>query len=346
MPSTGSIAPFARAAALAAVIGAVLAAGPVADAQAQKLTKVKYAEVVRSVFYLPKYVALEKGYFRDQGIDVDMTTAWGGDKGTAMLLTGKVDVVLQGPETAIYVENGLSPEKIKMFAAITSTDGLFLMSREKTAMKDFKWPMIKGKTVMGWRPGSTPGLFLEYAMKKYGINPKKDVDHVTNIAIPARVGAWMQNKASYSVFFEPDVSRLAREGIAYPVASIGKEIGPVDYTVFMATDSYIKKNPKIIQGWANAIHKAQKWVRTANSAEAAKTIAKWFPKVKLADIATAVDRYREFGIWKTDPTTSRKAIEDLQDILIEGGVLKKSQRVKYESIVLTEFSEAAKKNVK
>lgn len=325
------------------LLAAPFAAG---DAVAQGVTKVKYAEVVRSVFYLPKYVALAKGYFKEQGIEVDMTTAWGGDKGTAMLLSGKVDVVLQGPETAIYVENGASPEKTKMFSAITATDGLFLMSREKMSMDQFKWNMIKGKMVMGWRPGSTPGLFLEYAMKKHGINPKKDVNHVTNIAIPARVGAWMSNKASFSVFFEPDVSRLSREGIAYPVASIGKEIGAVDYTVFMATDSYIKKNPKIIQGWANAVHKAQKWVQTADSTDAAKTIAKWFPKVKVEDIATAVDRYRKFGIWKTDPTTSPKAIADLQDILIEGGVLKKTQRVAYERVVTTQFSEAAKKNVK
>ena len=237
---------FALTASCVAALAAALAAA--GEARAQKTTKVKYAEVVRSVFYLPKYVAIANGYFRDQGIEVDMTTAWGGDKGTAMLLTGKVDVVLQGPETAIYVENGASPEKTKMFTAITATDGLFLMSREKMSMEQFKWAMIKGKTVMGWRPGSTPGLFLEYAMKKHGISPKKDIDHVTNIAIPARVGAWMVNKASFSVFFEPDVSKLSRQGIAYPVASVGKEVGPVDYTVFMATDSYIKQNPKIVQG--------------------------------------------------------------------------------------------------
>lgn len=331
-----------------AAMALVLAASPFAadDAAAQKITKVKYAEVVRSVFYLPKYVAIARGYFREQGIEVDMTTAWGGDKGTAMLLTGRVDVVLQGPETAIYVANGASPVKIKMFAAITATDGLFLMSREKQTIKRFKWEMIRGKTVMGWRPGSTPGLFLEYAMKKYGISPKKDINHVTNIAIPARVGAWMVNKADYAVFFEPDVSRLARQGFAYPVASIGKEVGSVDYTVFMATDSYIKKNPKIIQGWTNAIHKAQKWIQTADATEAAKTISKWFLKVNVEDIATAVNRYREFGIWKIDPTTHPPAIVALQDILIEGGVLKSNKRVAYDRVVTTRFSEAAKKLLK
>ena len=216
------------------------------------------------------------------------------------------------------------------------------MSRKKMTMKQFKWSMIRNKTVMGWRPGSTPGLFLEYAMKKHGISPKKDVNHVTNIAIPARVGAWIGNKADYSVFFEPDVSRLSREGYAYPVASVGGEVGKVDYTVFIATDSFIKKNPGIIQGWTDAIYKAMKWVKTADSTDAAKRISKWFPKVKVNDIASSIDRYKKFGIWKSDPTTHPKAISSLQDILVEGGVLKANKRVAYEKVVTTRFSEKAK----
>jgi NitT/TauT family transport system substrate-binding protein len=216
------------------------------------------------------------------------------------------------------------------------------MSRKKMTMKQFKWNMIRNKTVMGWRPGSTPGLFLEYAMKKHGISPKKDVNHVTNIAIPARVGAWIGNKAEYAVFFEPDVSRLSREGYAYPVASVGGEVGKVDYTVFIATDSYIKKNPAIIQGWTDAIYKAMKWVKTADATDAAKRISKWFPKVEVNDIATAIDRYRAFGIWKSDPTIYPPAISSLQDILVEGGVLKSKNRVAYEKLVTTSFSEKAK----
>lgn len=326
-------------------LGAAVFVCAAPEASAQKMTKVKYAEVVRSVFYLPKYVALAKGFFEEQGIEVDMTTAWGGDKGTAMLLTGKVDIVLQGPETAVYIENGASPLKTKMFSAITSTDGLFLSSRKKMTMEEFKWEMLKGKKVMGWRPGSTPGLFLEYAMKNHGIDPRKDIDHVTNIAIPARIGAFMSNDADYAVFFEPDVARLERQGIAYPVASVGKEVGPVDYTVFMATDKYIAEHPDIVQAWTDAIYKAQRWIQTANATEAAEAATKYFPKVELADIAAAVERYRKFGIWKSDPTTSQKAIEDLQTILIEGGVLKEGNRVSYESIVTTKFSEAAKKKM-
>ena len=132
---------------LAAVLVTVLLAGTLAagDAAAQGVTKVKYAEVGRTVLNLPKYVALTNGYFKEQGIEVDLTTTKDGDKATTMLLSGKVDVVLQGPEAAIHVENGPSPEKTKMFTAVTATDGLFLMSRDRIGMDKFDWGMLKGR---------------------------------------------------------------------------------------------------------------------------------------------------------------------------------------------------------
>ena len=155
----------------AGALVAILASVSTAPASAQKLTKVKYAEVIRSVFYLPKYVAIAKGYFAEEGIKVDMTTAWGGDKGIALLVSGRADVILVGPESAVYIENSESPVKSKMFASLTATDGAILMSREKMTMEKFKWSMLRGKTVLGIKIAGTPNLFLEYTMKKYGINP-------------------------------------------------------------------------------------------------------------------------------------------------------------------------------
>ncbi len=72
---------------------------------AKPLTPVRYEEVIRSIFYLPSYVALAKGYFKDEGLDVSMKTAWGSDKGVAALLSGTADIVLVGPETTVYIQN-------------------------------------------------------------------------------------------------------------------------------------------------------------------------------------------------------------------------------------------------
>lgn len=318
------------------------ASAVVQPAVAQNLKKVRYSEVIRTIMYLPTYVALSNGYFKDQGLDVDMSTAWGSDKARAQLLTGRVDIALLGPESAIYIANGASSVKVKMIGAVTATDGLFLMSRKKMAMDAFTWDMLKGKEVIGWTPGTTPAMFFEFVMKEKGIDPARDTRFVTNIARQARFGAWLAGRGDFIVFFEPDVSHMEQLGKASPVASIGKEIGKVDYTVFLATDPFIKENPEILEAWLVAIYRAQKWIAQSDPKQAARLASAYFPKVPVPHLESAVERYRAFGIWKTDPETRPAAVEKLQDILIFGGVLKSDDRVAYTSVVDPSFARKAK----
>ena len=116
-----------------------------------------------------------------------------------------------------------------------------LIGREK--VDKFDWSMLKGKEILGFRPGSTPLLFLEAAMRQNGIDPLKDVKLNNNVAIPARVGSWLAGQNQFAIFIEPDASQLELDGKAHFLASIGETVGPADYTTFMATDKYIKENP-------------------------------------------------------------------------------------------------------
>jgi len=99
-------------------------------------------------------VALSQGYFKDAGLDVSMKTSQGTDKGMTALLSGSADIVLIGPEASIYVQNSESPVKPKIFAGLTATDGFFLLARKP--VEKFDWSMLKGKEVIGFRPGSNP----------------------------------------------------------------------------------------------------------------------------------------------------------------------------------------------
>src|SRR5437763_87450 len=172
-----------------AAVDSLLLAPDGTRAQTRPATKIRFSEVVRSMLYAPAYVAITKGFFRDAGLDVTLTTAQGGDKSVAALLTNSADIALIGPETAIYVQNGDSPTKIPMFCGLTATDGFMLVGREK--VQTFEWQQLKGKQILTNRPGSTPDLFLEAALRQNGLDPIKDVKLVNNIAIPARVGAWL-----------------------------------------------------------------------------------------------------------------------------------------------------------
>jgi NitT/TauT family transport system substrate-binding protein len=317
--------------------GASQAAQP--PAPTKPLIKVRYDEVIRSIFYLPSYVALAKGFFKDEGLDVSMKTAWGSDKGMAALLSGTADIALVGPETAVYIQNGESPEKVKIFAGLTASDGSMLIARHK--IDHFDWKMLKGKTVMSWRIGSSPDLFLKHILRAHGLDPAKDVNVITNLAATARHGAFVAGTGDFATFFEPDVSEMEKAGKAYYVTSIGKAVGNIDYTVFIATDSYIKKNPAAVQAWTNAIYKAEKYSMTADPNEIARAVAPFFPNVGQDLLASSVKRYRELGLIKTNPLTTPEAIKGLQDLLIEGGLLKNTQRVKYTDVVAPEFAKKA-----
>jgi NitT/TauT family transport system substrate-binding protein len=324
-----------------AALGTIPFAKPFgALAQAKPPVKVRYNEVVRSILYAPAYVAIAKGYFAEAGLDVTLATAQGGDKSVAALLSNSADIALIGPETSIYVQNSESPTKIPIFCGLTATDGFMLVGREK--VDKFDWSMLKGKEILGFRPGSTPLLFLEAALRQNGIDPLKDVKLNNNVAIPARVGSWLAGQNQFAIFIEPDASQLEIDGKAHYMASIGETVGPADYTTFMATTKYIKENPQVIQTWTNIILKAQKWTESAPTAEVAKTLEAFFPGVNPQAMVAAAERYRKLKIWKSSPVIEPKAIDKFQDILVQGNVLEAGKRVKFEDLVLTEFANKAK----
>src|SRR6476660_3811136 len=244
------------------------AAAPLrAFSQPQPRVKVRYNEVVRSMLYAPAYVAITKGFFDELGLDVTLAAAQGGDKSVAVMLSNQADIALIGPESAIYVQNSDSPVKIPIFCGLTATDGFMLVGREK--VDKFDWSMLKGKEILGFRPGSTPLLFLEAALRQNGLDPQKDVKLMNNVGIPARVGSWLAGQNQYAIFIEPDASQLELDGKAHFLASIGETVGFADYTSFMATDKYIHDNPAAVQSWTDAVLKGMKWTASAPAEEIA-----------------------------------------------------------------------------
>ena len=323
-----------------AAFGSLAASAPRAFAQSKPPVKVRYNEVVRSILYTPAYVAMTKGYFAEAGIDLTMSTANGGDKSMAALISDAADIALIGPETTIYVQTSDSPTKVRIFCGLTATDGFMLVGRDK--VDRFDWQMLKGKEILGFRPGSTPLLFLEAALRKNGLDPQTDVKLNNNVGIPARVGAWLAGQNQYAIFIEPDASQLELDGKAHFLASVGETVGFADYTAFMATEKYIRDNPATVQAWTDAVAKGMKWTAAASAADIAKSLEPFFPGVNPQALLGAAQRYQRLKIWKSTPAIEPAALEKFQDILVQGHVLDPGKRVKYQDLVITTFADKAK----
>jgi NitT/TauT family transport system substrate-binding protein len=304
----------------------------------EKIEKVRLVEVTRSIFYAPEYVAIAKGFFEEEGLEVELSTAFGGDKTMTTLLSNGADVALVGSETSIYVYAQGSNDPVINFAQLTQTDGTFLVSREK--IDNFSWDMLKGSTFLGQRTGGMPQMVGEFVLKKHGINPHQDLNLIQNIDFANIPSAFASGTGDFVQLFEPQASIFEQEGKGHIIASFGTESGHVPYTTFMAKDSYMKENKDIIEKFTRAVYKAQQWVETHSSDEIAEAIQSYFPDTDIELISTVVDRYKEQGSFATDPILDVEEWNNLQDIMNEAGELPKE--VDHSTLVNTEIAEKVK----
>lgn len=301
------------------------------------LKNVTLNEVAHSIFYAPMYVAIEQGYFEEEGLNLTLVTGFGADKTMTAVLSNDADIGFMGPESTVYAYNEGANDRVVNFAQLTQRAGNFLVARKE--MKNFSWSDLQGKTVLGGRKGGMPEMIFEYILKKNNLNPSTDLIINQSIDFGSTAAAFSSGQGDFSVEFEPSATTLESEGNNYVVASLGVDSGYVPYTAFSAKSSYIEKNPDIIQSFTNALQKGMLYVNTHTPEEIAKVIAPQFKETDLDTITTIITRYAKQDSWKADTVFEQKSYDLLLDILDTAGEL--SARPPYEDLVNTDFSEKA-----
>ena len=301
------------------------------------ITKIKVSEVTRSVFYAPQYVAINKGYFKDYGFEIDLTTGQGADAVMTSVLSNEVQIGFAGPEASIYVYNEGKEDYTQVFAQLTKRDGSFLVSKEK--IDNFDWNMLKGKTVIPGRKGGVPYMTLEYVIKQHGLTPGKDLTLDDSIKFDLMASAFTSGDADFVTLFEPTASNIQNMKKGYIVASVGKESGEIPYTAYFAKKSYIENNEKTIQNFTNAIYKGQKWVKEHTAKEIAEVIKDFFPDTDIELLATAIQSYKDIDAWNDMPVLKQESFDKLQDVMSLAGEL--SQKAPYEKIINNKYAEEA-----
>ncbi|MGN0506514.1 MAG: ABC transporter substrate-binding protein [Lachnospiraceae bacterium] len=303
------------------------------------LVKVQLNEVAHSIFYAPMYVAIEEGYFEEEGIDLTLVNGLGADKTMTAVLSGEADIGFMGSEASIYVYNEGAEDYVVNFAQLTQRAGNFLVSR--TEQKDFQVTDLKGKTVIGGRKGGMPQMVFEYILKKHGIHPENDLEIIKNIDFGMTSQAFAGGTGDYTVEFEPAATALELEGTGYVVASLGVESGYVPYTAYSAKKSYIEKNPDVIEGFVKALQKGMDYVQTHTPKEIAGVIQPQFKETPIETIELIVSRYYEQDTWKENLIFEEDSFTLLLDILESAGEL--SKRPPYADLVDNTYAKKAAK---
>ncbi|MBW7473963.1 ABC transporter substrate-binding protein [Paenibacillus oenotherae] len=302
-----------------------------------QLVKVRVGEVTRSLFYAPEYVAVAKDLFKAEGLDVELTTTFGGDKTMTALLTGGIDIALVGSETSIYVYQQGADDPVINFAQLTQTDGTFLVARD--AGEEFQWEELKGSVFLGQRKGGMPQMAGEFTLKGHGIDPQKDLELIQNIEFANIPAAFASGTGDYVQLFEPQASIFEQEGKGKVVASFGVESGHLPYTVFMSKGSYIAENGETTQKFTNAIYKAQQWVAEHSAEEIADAVLPFFKDTDRDIAIKVIDRYKQQGSYALNPIVDEEEWNNLLDVMTEAGEL--AARPAHDALVNNSFAEHA-----
>ena len=294
------------------------------------LKKIRLAEVTHSIFYAPMYVAINKGYFKDEGFKIELTNSGGADKVMIALTSNSADIGLMGPEATVYIHIQGTSDYPVIFGQLTKRDGSFLVGRKQDP--DFKWSDLNEKRVLAGRRGGVPAMTLEYVCNQHGLYDGDNIDLDKTVAFDMMRPVFETDKTvDYTTLFEPLASEIQLQGKGYIVASVGEESGEVPYTAFSAKRSYLNKNKDTAKKFLRAIKKGYDYLKTATLEEAAKALESSFTSIDLTTLQNVIKNYRDIDAWADSLVMSQSAYERLLDIMENADSL--DERVDFEDLV-------------
>lgn len=288
---------------------------------------IRVNEVTDSFFYAPFYLAIEKGFFEEEGLKIELTNGGGSDVSMTALLSKNADIILAGPETAVYVARQNKSDQPKVFAQLTKRDGCFLIGRNPEP--DFKWENLTGKEIIIGRKGGLPAMTFEYVIKKLNLTDK--VTLRTDIQFNLMAPTFDGGTGDYVTLFEPTATEFVSSGKGHIVASVGEKSGEIPYTSFIALDSFIKNNPKKVEKFVRALYKALDFIKKESSTTVAEYLVKHFKGSEVESTAKSLDNYKRVDTWMTDMSLTENMFNTLLDVIKNAG--EEVDGVKYDKVV-------------
>ncbi|MFT8390026.1 MAG: ABC transporter substrate-binding protein [Sporolactobacillus sp.] len=288
------------------------------------------AEPVHLIAYLPLYVAIDKGYFKQEGLNVKTITATGGAHVTAVV-SGDAWGVIGGPDSVQIVNAGKSKDPITSVVNVVNRANVYLMASTKTPYSghsnaDLK-KFLKGKSIAAGRYGGSPNLLTRYLLLKLGLNPNKDVTLDEPADATAVVSLVQQGKDQIANGGEPQINDGIKRGVWGEPFYGFPSMGDYAYSVVSVKESTIKNDPKTVQKFVAAMIKALRLVNNDKKAAFA-VLQKEFPTTPDASLEAAMDRAYKDKLWSEDGYITRSAVAKPLDVVKKTGIYTKGYSYK------------------
>jgi NitT/TauT family transport system substrate-binding protein len=304
---------IAAAAALSLVVPAT------AQAQKPELTKVRLAVGGKtSLYYLPLTITERLGYFKEAGLDVEISDLQGGAKSLQALMGGSADVVTGSFDHTIQIQ--AKGQQIIALAQLGRFPGFALALRKEKAAAYTGPKDLKGMKIGVTAPGSSTHFMVLYMMSQVGLKPD-DASFIGTGSGGTVIAAIQHGEVDGISNADPMVTKLDKEGLIKIVADTRTLEGttkvyggPYPAAVLYAPAAFIEKNPNTAQALVTAFVRGLKWVKSHDAAEIAKMMPEEYALGDKALFIEAIkanhDAYSPDGRFMKDgPETALKVLK-------------------------------------
>ncbi|AME28109.1 MULTISPECIES: ABC transporter substrate-binding protein [Burkholderiaceae] len=294
--------------------------------------KVVVSEAFQALHYLPLYVAINKGFFTEQGLSVTKLMTGTPSNALSAVISGSADFAIVGPEwAAVAAEKGAAVEVVSNLAngagAWVATSADFEYDGPKS-LKD-------QRVVTGMMPTTSTSLFIKM-LRENGMQPS-DV-HMLQVPIGSEIGPMLAAQVKVGVFYEPGLEQVVAGGqkVVVSFAKLNKEY------LFAAVTARKNVDPEVGRRFVAGMQKA--FLYMAASPQEVKLLArKEFPTISPEIVDAAISRMLADGVFSKSVAISHDSLRSAMQTQIDLGNLK--QQPVYDALIDHRFIDAAVKEV-
>ena len=284
-------------------------------------------ENLRTVAYTPFYLAIERGDWAREGIDVEVRLSPEPVETAQGLLEGRADVSWGGP-MRVMLHHDRDPDcPLVCFGQVVARDPFVLVGG--TPNPRFRFEDLVRKRIAIAAEVPTPWMCFQDDLRRAGIDPGA-IDRAPDASMAENLARLAAGEVDVMQVFEPDAARAEIEGIGHVWHRFAAR-GDIGYTSFYTTRRFLAENRSACAALLRGIHHALTALHAEPVVAISGTVGRFFPDVPPEALSRAIEGYRASGLWARTPSLPAAAVVALKAALLSGGLIRRD--VSYERVV-------------